>query len=69
MLFRKDLPRSCSYCVWGTKIDDTQVLCVKRGIVSDGSSCRKYAYDPCKRCPPKPKEPDFDQYKDSDFSL
>ena len=69
MLFRKKIPRSCSYCIHGTKIDDEQVLCIKRGVVSVSGKCRKFSYDPCKRIPPKPKALDFAKYKDEDYSL
>ena len=69
MLFRKKLPRSCSYCQFGTKIDDEQVLCLKRGVVSTDSSCGKFSYDPCKRVPAKMKALDFEQYNNEDYSL
>ena len=69
MLFRKKLERSCSYCAWGTRIGDEQVLCVKRGVVSLYYTCRKFIYDPCKRIPSKSKAPDIEKYKEVDFSL
>lgn len=69
MLFRKKMERSCSYCAHGTKIDDEQVLCIKRGVVSVCGQCRKFTYDPCKRIPPKPKALDFRKYDNEDFSL
>lgn len=69
MLFRKKMPRSCSYCAYGTKIDEEQVLCVKRGVVPVEGACRKFDYDPCKRVPPKPKALDFTKYNDADYSL
>lgn len=69
MLFRKKIERSCSYCLHGTKLNDEQVLCTKKGIVSSCSGCRKFAYDPCKRIPPRPKALDFSKYDEEDFSL
>lgn len=69
MLFRKKIARSCSYCVYGTKIDDEQVLCIKKGVVSTDGNCRKFSYDPCKRIPPKEKAMDFSRYDEDDFSL
>jgi len=69
MLFRKKLPRSCSYCKWGTSIQNDQVLCIKQGVVSAFYSCRKFRYDPCKRTPAKAKALDFKKYKDEDFNL
>jgi len=69
MLFRKKILRSCHYCSKGTKLNESQVLCVKRGLVSIDGSCRKFTYDPCKRIPPKPKVSDFSRYDNEDFSL
>lgn len=69
MLFRKKMPRSCSYCSLAAKIDDSSVLCAKRGIVPADRSCHKFQYDPCKRIPPKAKAMDFKKYNYEDFSL
>ena len=69
MLFRKKIPKSCSYCIYSTKLDDEHALCIKRNVVSLDSKCRKFRYDPCKRVPPKPKALDFVKYKDEDFLL
>lgn len=69
MLFRRKIPRSCAYCVHGTKFDDSTILCIKRGIVPSDKSCRKFSYDPCKRVPPRPKAVNFNKYNSEDFSL
>ncbi len=69
MLFRKKIERQCIYCAYGTKIDEQQVLCTKKGVVSTDGGCRKFSYDPCKRIPPKQKAMDFTQYDDDDFTL
>lgn len=69
MLFRRKIDRSCSYCTFGTKIDNEQVLCIKKGVVSVDEKCRKFSYDPCKRVPVKPKAVDFRKYDDQDYSL
>ena len=69
MLFRKKMPKSCAYCVYGTKLDEEQILCVKKGVMSVEGKCRKFRYDPCKRIPPRPKLPDFSRYSEDDFSL
>ncbi len=69
MLFRKKMPQSCEYCIHGTKLEEDQILCVKRGVVFESEKCRKFKYDPCKRVPAKPKALDFSQYDDHDFSL
>lgn len=69
MLFRKKMPRSCSYCTNGTKLNDDAVLCTKRGFVPTEKPCRKFSYDPCRRIPPKPKAQDFSEFDKEDFSL
>lgn len=69
MLFRKRIPRSCSYCVHSTMLNEEEMLCVKKGVVSVTKKCRKFRYDPCKRIPVKAKALDFDKYADEDFSL
>lgn len=69
MLFRKKIERACSHCEFATKIDDEQVLCIKKGVQACNSKCRKFVYDPCKRIPAKAKPLDFEQYNDRDYSL
>lgn len=69
MLFRKRIEKSCSYCRFGTALDDTSILCTKRGVVPTDAKCRKFKYDPIKRIPPKPKTLNFDKYEDVDYSL
>ncbi len=69
MLFRKKIQKSCSYCTHGAVLDEEQVLCAKRGLVSADKKCRKFSYDPCKRIPHKPKALDFEKYNSEDFSL
>ena len=58
MLFQKDIEPRCCYCQRGTKLDEEQVLCVKKGVVSPGGSCRSFRYDPLKRVPPRPAKAD-----------
>jgi len=69
MLFRKKIERSCSYCTFGAKLEDGQVLCAKRGLRNVEDSCRRFRYDPCKRIPAKPKALDLSKYEAEDFSL
>ena len=69
MLFRKKMPRSCSYCQHGVLINDDEVLCIKKGVVNLNRTCRKFLYDPCKRIPPKAKASNFKKYENEDFSL
>ena len=52
MLFRRKIPRSCTYCKFAAKLGDEQILCSKKGIVlSSDSACRKFRYDLLKRSP------------------
>jgi len=69
MLFRKKIERSCAYCIYGAKIEDEQILCVKKGLRTAEDQCRKFKYDPCKRVPPKARALDFSRYDHEDFSL
>ena len=69
MLFRKNMPKSCAYCRFGTKLDEEQILCTKKGLVEITSSCRRFKYDPCKRQPLKAKAPNFEAYNEEDFTL
>lgn len=69
MLFRKNIEHHCTYCKFGTAIEDDKILCVKKGVVSAEKPCWKFQYDPCKRIPAKPKALDFKKYDDEDFSL
>jgi len=69
MLFRKKINHSCAYCQRGTAMENDQILCSKRGVVSVFYSCRKFRYDPCKRIPSKMKPIDLQKYDDVDFSL
>lgn len=42
---------------------------MKKGVRPSYSSCRKFAYDPCKRIPPRAKAVDFSKYSEEDFKL
>lgn len=69
MLFHKKIEPRCLYCAKGTQLDEDTVACMKKGIVSSGSSCRSFRYDPLKRVPPRPIAPDFSKLGNKDFSL
>lgn len=69
MLFRKKMPRSCVYCAYGTKFNDENILCIKRGIRPIEKPCRKFQYDPCKRVPLKFKALNFSEFDKEDFTL
>lgn len=69
MLFRKKIEKSCTYCRFGTMLENDLALCIKKGVVSVSGKCRKFSYDPIKRVPSKPKALDFSKYDTEDFSL
>lgn len=69
MLFRKKLEHLCVYCENGTKLEDGQILCIKKGIRMPDNKCWRFRYDPCKRIPKKAKALDFSKYDNEDFSL
>lgn len=69
MLFRKNIEKSCNYCIHGVPLEEEQILCSKKGIVTSEDKCRKFCYDPCKRIPAKPKSMDFSKYEQEDYSL
>ena len=69
MLFRKRIEKSCSYCQFGTQLEEGLTLCIKRGVVASNRKCRKFVYDPIKRVPVKPKTLDFSKYTEDDYTL
>lgn len=69
MLFRKKIERSCAYCLYGTQLEDGQILCSKKGLKTVADKCRRFQYDPCKRIPLKAKALDFSKYDNEDYSL
>lgn len=68
-LFRKNMEPDCAYCQWGQQISETDVMCVKKGIVLSGTHCRRFKYDPLKRVPPRPVSLDTGKLKEEDFTL
>lgn len=69
MLFTKKIDPRCAYCEHCAPLDEASVMCIKKGVVSAGSHCRSFRYDPLKRVPPRPAAPDFSRLKDEDFTL
>ncbi len=69
MFFRKKIEKSCAYCAHAVRIDDGQVLCIKRGVIDIARKCHKFDYDPLKRIPTKAKPLDFDKFQTEDFTL
>ena len=68
-LFQKKIEPRCAYCAHGRALEEDQIVCPKKGVMSAGSHCRSFRYDPLKRVPPVPAAPDFSRLRDEDFSL
>lgn len=68
-LFQKKIEPRCAYCVKGRALDDGQVACPRKGVMSAGSSCRAFQYDPLRRVPPRPVKLNSGGWKDEDFRL
>ena len=68
-LFQKKIEPRCVYCSRSRTLSEDQVICEKKGVMSAGSNCRSFKYDPLKRVPPRPMKADFTKLKDEDFSL
>ena len=69
MLFEKNIDPRCAYCQWATPLDEGQLMCVKKGIVTCSGSCRRFRYDPLKRVPPRPAKLSTSTLTDEDFKL
>ena len=69
MLFQNTIEPRCGYCKQGRPLEDGQVICPKRGVVSPGYSCKRFAYDPLKRVPPRPVGPILPVGEAEDFEL
>ena len=71
-LFQQKIDPRCVYCTKSTKsilLNESQILCEIKGIMSPESHCRNFSYDPLKRVPPRPLSMDFKQLNDEDFSI
>lgn len=67
-LFNNDIIPKCEYCLHGKLAPGgEEILCIKMGIMSLSSSCKKYKYDPLKRQPKK--MPQLPQFEKKDFEL
>ena len=69
MLFRKNIEPRCAYCSRGSRIDETRIACVKRGVVEDTDKCPAFRYDPLRRTPPRPATLRTEQLSPEDFQV
>lgn len=68
-LFQTSIEPRCAYCAKGRELDRNQVVCPKKGVMSAGSSCPSFRYDPLKRVPPRPARLPAASLSDEDFKL
>ena len=68
-LFQRKIEPRCAYCSHGHRIGEDQIACTKKGVMSAGSHCRSFQYDPLKRIPPRPVKLPESSLPPEDFSL
>ncbi len=68
-LFRKNMEKRCAYCASGSVLNEREVACPYKGVMDAAGSCRRFAYDPLKRIPPRPAALESKKYKAEDFTL
>ncbi len=69
MLFNKKIDPCCAYCRSGVRLSETEVGCLKKGIVDAGGFCRRFHYDPLKREPAPPSPLKTQKFSQEDFSI
>ncbi|NBI65213.1 hypothetical protein D1646_00020 [Pseudoflavonifractor sp. 60] len=68
-LFQTSIEPRCAYCARSRELEAGQVVCSKRGVMSAGSHCSSFKYDPLKRVPPRPVKLSASSLRDEDFKL
>ncbi len=61
MLFDRHIEPGCAYCEHGVRVSETEIACVRRGVVDAGGACKDFRYDPLKREPPEAGRAAFDR--------
>lgn len=51
MLFDKNIPKICAFCLYGQDYGEDAILCSKKGPVDPQDHCSRYVYDPLRRKP------------------
>ena len=68
-LFRKNIEKRCAYCAHGRPVGETQIVCERKGVMDAADHCRRFAYDPLRRVPPRPAALETEKYSAEDFKL
>ena len=69
MLFNKKIDPCCAYCEHSTKINDSEIICIKKGVMPAYGSCRRFLYAPLKRVPEAPAVIPTDKFTAEDFEI
>ena len=69
MLFRKDIDPRCAYCARGCWVNQKEIFCKKRGVVSPEYHCRAFRYDPLLRQPHPPVKLNTAKLSEEDIKL
>lgn len=68
LLNLKSIDKICANCAHGKHAPgEESVLCEKRGVMLNTSSCRKFKYDPLNRTPARPVS--LGEYSAEEFVL
>lgn len=68
-LFQTSIEPRCAYCAKGRTMNSEQVACPRKGVMSSGSHCGSFRYDPLKRVPPRPTKLSQPDLSEEDFRL
>lgn len=68
-LFRRNMEKRCAYCTSASVLSEKEVACPYRGVMDASDHCRRFAYDPLKRVPPRPAALKTEQYSAENFTL
>ena len=67
-LFGNKVTPACKYCEESFPSQDAEhFLCMKRGVVPGDHACKKFRYDPLRRIPARPLQPQ--KYEEEDFAI
>jgi len=69
MLFNYNIEPKCAYCHYATDLGFGEVICIRRGIMSDSWYCGAFRYEPTKRLPHVSPGLKASGLSDEDFSL
>jgi hypothetical protein len=69
LLFRRNIEPSCSYCYYGVVIGYGEVICSKKGIMSEDDRCGSFRYEPTRRKPEYAQSPVASKIFEEDLDI